>query len=207
MQRLKKFPPAFKRFHKMLGVLDFAVFEDAAGTEEEVLKAISQTFAGSGQIDVDKLRSLGSRRVDERAFFGDWYDLATGSLLKLGSYKTADGLELQNPKLKELDRVKIISGAASVPEAGAGGQFAYAFSNPPYSLRGRPSEVQAVFDEIMSFILPPPHGSEIRDWTSPELPDVSSYFAAGMDWWGVFLFSIHIPESKRLTIIAGSTTD
>jgi hypothetical protein len=29
----------------------------------------------------------------------------------------------------------------------------------------------------------------------------------GMEWWGIFLFSIHVPAIERLTIVAGSTTD
>ena len=205
MQKIKKLPPAFKRFGRMGGVLNFAVFDDADGTDDEILSAVAQ--ASKREFDLEKLRSLGSRRIDERAFFGDWYDRETGSLLLRGSYKTADGMELQNPRLKKLDRVKIMSGAAPCPEAGAGGQFAYAFSQPPYPLRARPREVQAVFDDIRDFILPPLQWSEISDWSSPRLPEVSNYFAAGMEWWGVFLFSIHIPSNRRLTIIAGSTTD
>jgi hypothetical protein len=67
--------------------------------------------------------------------------------------------------------------------------------------------VQAVFEEIRDFILPPLKSSEILDWTSRELPEVSDYFVDGMEWWGAFLFSIHIPALQRLTIIAGSSTD
>jgi steroid 5-alpha reductase family enzyme len=67
--------------------------------------------------------------------------------------------------------------------------------------------VQAVFDEIRDFILPPAHQYEICDWSSPRLPEVSDYFTDGMEWWGVFLFSIYVPALKRLTIVAGSTTD
>lgn len=207
MKRVDKLPPAFKRYRKMFGVLDFAVFDEASGTEEEMLSAVPQAMQHARSFDAERLRKLGCRRIRERVFFGDWYDLESGKLLKLGIYTTADGSVLQDPKLQKLDRVKILSGAASCPEPGAGGQFAYAFSHPPYSLKGRPSEVQAVFEEIRDFILPPQQASEICDWSSPALPEVSDYFAAGMEWWGVFLFSIHVPALQRLTIIAGSTSD
>ena len=100
-----------------------------------------------------------------------------------------------------------MSGAAPGIDPGSGGQFAYAFSNPPYGLRARGSEVQALFEEIRDFILPPDERSEILDWTSPRLPEVSAYFSMGIDWWGVFLFTIHVPATGRLTAIAGSTTD
>ena len=207
MQRTEKLPPPFKRYQKMLGALDFAMFEDTGGTEEDILSAMSQVFSGARRFDAERLRALGCRRLRERPFFGEWYDLESGMLLKLGTYTTADGTKLHNPKLTKLDRMKIMSGAAPCPEAGAGGEFAYAFSNPPYGLHGRPSEVQSVFEEIRDLILPPMHMSEICDWTSPKLPEVSDYFEAGMEWWGVFLFSIHIPALQKLTIIAGSTSD
>jgi hypothetical protein len=204
---IEKLPPAFKRYAKMRGVLDFAVFEEAGGEEEEILSAISKALRHAHSFDADRLRLLGCKNIQERVFFGDWYDIGSGNLLKIGHYRTADGTELQNPKLKTLDGVKIVSGASPCPDAGAGGQFAYAFSNPPYGLKGRPSEVQTVFEQVRDFILPPTHQSDICDWSSPQLTEVSDYFVAGMEWWGVFLFSIHIPAIERVTVIAGSTTD
>jgi len=109
--------------------------------------------------------------------------------------------------LEKLEGVKITPGAAPSPQAGVGGQFAYAFSRPPYGLKGRPSEVQAVSEEIRDFLLPPGQRSETCDWSSPQLPEVSDYFIAGMEWWGVFLFSIYIAEIERLSIVTDSTTD
>jgi hypothetical protein len=207
MKRLAKLPPAFKRFHRIGGVLTFAVFEDSEGGEEEIVEAMPLALPHSKRFNPERLRALGCRRINERALFGDWYDRGSGRLLRLGDYDTGDGRKLKDPKLVDLDRESLMSGAAPIPEAGAGGQLAYAFSHPPYSLRARGSEVQALFDEIRGFILPPPHWSEILDWTSPSLAEVSDYFDPGMQWWGVFLFSIHVPALRRLTIVAGSTSD
>lgn len=207
MKRLAKLPPAFKRFGRIGGVLDFTIFEGAEGGDEQILEAMGLALPHGKRFEPERLRALGYRRIDERAFFGGWHDRRSGRLLRRGDYDTDDGRKLKDPELVTLDRVKIMSGAAPVPDAGAGGQFAYAFSHPPYPLRARPSEVQALFDEIREFILPRLQWSEILDWTSPRLPEVSDYFDAGMEWWGVFLFSIHVPAIQRLTIIAGSTTD
>ncbi|HEX8654378.1 MAG TPA: hypothetical protein VF693_04045 [Allosphingosinicella sp.] len=203
MHKIEKLPPAFKRHRKMGGVLDFAIFEDADGGEEEILSAISAAYG----FDTEKLRTLGSRQINDRAFFGDWYDRETGSLIQRGSWATADGRKLENPPLKTTEGMQLVSGAAPCPEAGSGGQFAYAFLSPPYPIRARPREVQAAFEEIRDFILPPLHWHEILDWTSPRLGEVSDYFRMGMEWWGVFLFSIHVPALRRLTIIVGSATD
>lgn len=90
---------------------------------------------------------------------------------------------------------------------GEGGQFAYAFSNPPYKLLARPTEVQDLFDEITRFIVPADQHTTILDWTSTRLPDSSGYFASGMEWWGAFLFTNHRPATGRLTAIAASTSD
>lgn len=207
MKQIAELPPAFKRYEEMRGALDFAVFKDAGGTREEILSAIPAALQRSNSFDPGKLRALGFARIGEQIFFGDWYDLETGHLLKVGNWTTADGRDLENPKLKDLDQVNVISGAAPCPEAGAGGQFAYAFTSPPYGLTGRPSGIQAVFDDIRKFVLPPNQCNKICDWSSPHLPEVSDYFIAGMEWWGVFLFSVYLPETGQLTIIAGSETD
>lgn len=207
MRRVAKLPPVFKRYKKMWGVLDFAVFEEATGSEEEIVSAIREALPLKSSFDAQALRALGSRPIRERAFFGDWYEHETGNLIKVGGFRTASGEELENPVLKKLDRVAITSSASPAPDTRGGGQFAYAFSTAPYGLHGRPSEVQAVFEEIRDFILPPGDPCHIRDWSSADLGRVSDYFDAGLEWWGVFLFSIHVPALQRLTVIAGSTTD
>lgn len=207
MERLAKLPPAFGRFGKIGGVLDFAVFESAEGGDEEILEAVGLALPNGKRFDPGRLRQLGYRRIEPRVLFGDWYDRGSGHLLRRGDFGTEDGRALKDPALVALDRETILSGGGVLPEAGAGGQLAYAFANPPHSLDTPGSEVQALFDEICGFILPPLHWSEIFDWTSPRLPEVSDYFEAGMEYWGVFLFSIHVPALQRLTIIAGSTSD
>lgn len=206
MKRLLPLPSAFSRFRAMGGVLDFAAFEDANGTDDEALSAVPQVLR-TGTYDQEKLRSLGSQRISERTFFGDWYDYETGVLLKGGNWVTKDGRTFNNPPLAKIAGLDIVSGGGGLP-AGPG-QFAYAFLDPPYGLHAKPppEEVQAVFDEIRNFILPPGQSCEIADWSNERLPEVSDYFEAGAEWWGVFLFSIYVPSLRRLTIIAGSSTD
>ncbi len=178
-------PAAFKGYRKIGGVLRFAVFEEAEGDEDSALEAIAAVVPG---IDIDVLRSLGHKRISEATFFGDWYDPADGAL-------------------REPSQAGIKSGVGSIPDAGAGGQFAYAFSQTPYGLSAKPSVVQDRFDKIREVILPPDMEHDILDWSHPRLPEASPYFAAGAEYWGVFLFTIHVPALRRLTAIAGSTTD
>jgi hypothetical protein len=207
MRPVDKLPPSFQRYQDFGGVLDFAVFEDAQGTEDEVLEAVPSALSGHRSYDPSRLRALGGRRIDERQFFGKWYDCDSGDLIKRGSHKTADRRALEDPKLRETHGVKLIFSGWDAPDPGESAGFAYAFSLPPYPLWLRPAELQELFDEIVRFILPGGCEATILDWTNPYLPEVSDYFEDGMEWWGVFLFSIHIPAIQRLTIIAGSTTD
>jgi hypothetical protein len=203
MRAVERLPAEFERFRQIGGALGFAIYEDV-GEEVEALTAISSTIS---DIDAGMLETLGSRRIDKLSFFGDWFDAATGSVLKIGEFITSDGKTLVNPRLKDLDGIHIRSGASPLPVAGAGGQFAYAFSWTPYGLNADPGEVQELFDAITKFILPPKQEHHILDWSSPRLPEVSKFFAAGMEWWGVFLFTIHVPQISRLTVIIGSTSD
>jgi hypothetical protein len=207
MRRLSPLPPAFRRYEQIGGVLDFAVFEECEGTEDAILAATVAALGGDAAADAGKLRTLGGRQINEAVFFGDWYDMERRALLWGGTLRAADGTRFTRPSLIELEGVRIASGAAEIPACGAGGQFAYAFANPPYSLRAPPAEVAALFDAICAFVIPPALPHDVLDWSSERLVEVSEVFAAGMEWWGVFLFSIHVPALRRLTIIVGSSTD
>jgi hypothetical protein len=204
MRVVETLPLAFARFSQIGGALSFAVYENAEDNDAEALAGISSSVP---DLHLDTLKSLGFRRIDKLAFFGDWYDAGTGAVLKLGRFSTRDGEELVNPKLMDLDDVDIVSGGSPLPEVGAGGQFAYAFSWTPYGLNAKPREIQELFSEIAEFILPSNLEHKILDWSSSRLPEASKFFADGMEWWGVFLFTIHVPLIKRLTVIAGSTSD
>lgn len=203
-QRSVYLPREFERYGNIGGVLQFAAYSDVDDDDETVVSAIGTLLSGP---DLGRLHELGSRRIGQPEFFGDWYDLTSGDLVQLGTWRTDDGRELVDPKLKQLQGVRISSGGGIIPDAGSGGQFAYAFSHPPYQFRARPLEVQMLFNAIRRFLLPEDVEHDIRDWASSRLVEVSADFKAGMEWWGVFLFTIYTPSFRRLVVIAGSTTD
>ena len=207
MRPIEKLPPQFRLFEKKGGVLEFAVFEDCDGGDEEIFEGIVSAIPSRYEIESEVLRGQGYRKISERKFFGDWYDFERGDLLKKGHHTTVRGGTMIDPPLRKLDKVRFESGGASLPDIGGSGQFAYAFSHPPYGLSGYPSEIQTVFEQIRDYILPPEEMSIIYDWSNPQLPKVSKFFEAGSEWWGMFLFSIYVPEMRKLTIIAGSTSD
>lgn len=58
-----------------------------------------------------------------------------------------------------------------------------------------------------ALILPAGSGEIITDWSSRRLGELSEYFRAGLDYWGVFLFTIFHPSTARLVVLSASTTD
>jgi hypothetical protein len=203
VQVLSDLPKAFVRYQQIGGVLDFAIFHDAEGGDAEAVAAMAQCVPGWR---AHKAAALAPRPIAWSAFLGDWCDAATGALMKLGSYTTSDGRMLLDPALTDLQGLRIVNGGGQIPEIGTGG-FAYAFSSPPYGLQAEPDKVQGLFAAICEHIRPAGLEHRIIDWSSPRLAEVSDYFKAGLEWWGVFLFSIHVPARRQLTVIFGSTTD
>lgn len=205
MRRLDELPPAFQRYANAGGAFVFAVFDDVEDGDEAAIAAIRGLLGD--RIDEAVLREIGHRRIGIAAFLGEHGDPASRTLIKRGVWQTADGGELIDPPLGMLDDVGINGGGYGLELPGEGGQFARAFAFTPYGLNARPSEIQAMFAEVLAFLLPPDEPSLILDWASPRLGEVSPWFEVGMEWWGAFLFTIHQPERRRLIAFAGADTD
>jgi hypothetical protein len=89
--------------------------------------------------------------------------------------------------------------------------YAYAFSDPPYtlydhskkkrvSLKEATELFQAINKEVLGGISPE---SVIFEWPV----DWSNYFDAGQEWWGSFLWTFANPGTHRIIMLAASTTD
>ena len=211
-ERRDTLPPAFARFDEIGGELEFAIFDDADGDDEAVMRVIAQVLddPNDDPVNIDLLRDRGYRRVDLAGFLGDCCDPNTGTLIARGTHRAPTGEIYVNPTLVALDdlpRFSSSSDGIATPGDVDGEKFAYAFTKPPYSLKASGAEIQQLFDAVMREILPPGHPAEILDWISPDLPEISGIFYAGMEWWGVFLFTIYIPDLRQLTVIVGSATD
>ncbi len=207
MFQINELPAAFARLSDIGSVVEFGVFQDVTFTQDDVARAVRATIPSSNNFSAQALEEIGRRSIPKREFLGDWLDPSSGELIKIGKWKIADGRELDNPAIRSLDGVDVIGGAFALPEPGAGGQFAFALTHPPYPLKASRSEVQNLFEEVCAFLFPIGQRVEISDWSSPRLPEVSDYFTDGMEWWGAFLFTILQPDSKRLVVVAASATD
>lgn len=81
-------------------------------------------------------------------------------------------------------------------------EYMYAFTDPPYGLRCKPDEknqiciqtLERLFGDINDFI--------IRKWST----NWSTYFNAGNEWWGAFLWTL-VADNGRGWWVGASTTD
>ena len=199
--------PAFKAYYHMGGVVQFSVYYTAADGDDAARAAISQTLTKIGPVNTVEFAALSGRPISEAGLWGDAYDPADGSLIRRGDFRLLDGRRLIDPKLSALKGAIEVSAVSSLEAPGTGGQLAQAFIDPPYGLSASPDKIQAAFDGIKAVILPAGCDSVILDWTTPRLEKVSSFFAAGMEWWGVYLFTVSVPARQQITVIAASATD
>lgn len=198
-------PSVFSAYAVAGGVLDVAVFKDVDHMDGDV--ALAAILATVPDMNDEKLRASSFREIDAKTFLGDWCDPETGELIRRGSVDTQERGNLLNPKLKDLEDLTLGGRGSPIPPVASGGQFAYAFLDPPYGLRSTPLQTHRMFEEIRDYILPPGRKHLIFDWTDPRLQEASPYFSMGMDWWGVFLLTVHVPDFKRMVVIAASTSD
>lgn len=216
MTPVEETPEALRRLEEIGGVLDVALFDDAAGRDpaEEGRAGIAAALARLARgwhfewpFDPVPLAAVSPRRLTREAFLGDWCDPATGALLVRGAYTTRSGETLTDPPYDRLEAAGLRSGGGPIPNLWAPGGFAYAFSHPPYRLEGEPGEVGRLFRQVCNLLLPPRLDAEILDWGGPHLPHVSRYFEAGAEWWGAFAWTIHVPATRRLAVVLASATD
>ena len=207
-------PDEIREFDRMGGAVHYSFFVNAEGSDADLEGAILWHCAKvlekeyiTGWIEPAKLRTLPRGVIDRKAFFGDWYDMERDALIYRGGGRVDDGRELVDPTYDEMGRAKIKLWGSGCPDVGSGGNYAFAFSQPPYSGQMARLEVQDMFRRINKLILPAEGGEIITDWSSKQLADFCEHFEHGMEYWGVFLFTIFDPATQRLTVISASTSD
>lgn len=201
----RPWPDLLRDYTALGGVLDFAWFDQVADGPDAQLACIAKALEPHAPVNAEALARLPKRRLTPNQFLGTWYDPAQGELVWVGTVTTASGHLLENPPFRLL-RKEDWQGCSSVTPEGTG-EFAYAFSNPPYSLQGSYQQIAALFLEFRDALLAGGPALEIDDYGSERLVEVSPYFEAGAEWWGTFLWTIHDWRQHRFCVILGSTTD
>jgi hypothetical protein len=199
---------SIERYREAGGVLEIAIFEDAADELDLHREAIQMTILRADErhrlwlegqdslkyfkptsIDGEKLKSLPGVEIDLETFHGRWIDH-----------------DDHNLRLSEYGRQCIQSGSVNIPNLCTPGEFGYAFMFTPYGLQLGEEERMSLYRKICTIILPRREG-RIMNWHSEEIAGVSDYFDAGQEWWGCFAFTIFDPERAQIAAVLGSTTD
>ena len=206
-------PNAIAQFREAGGEVDYSIFCNFSDDPQSLEQAVECHLLARATpywkpwVKVENIKSLPHELIDEIRFFGDWYDAENSSLRLLGSGNIKGMGRVSDPLYKDLKGCRVDYWGHNPPGIGSGGQYAYAFCCPPHGLGASFDQIQDWFDAINKIILPQNIPSVITDWSSARLGHLSNYFEAGLEWWGVFMFTIGVPEIQQLTVISASTTD
>lgn len=147
--------------------------------DKRIHDAVARRRVWTVEIDAEKTACLSAKRIDQSTFLGPCYEAGRHCLT----------LPLQTQ-----------GGLYDWMMQG----YAYAFSQPPYSLHERPENVQQLFHSFLRDFL---HGLSdevlIHQWPT----DWANFFDAGKEWWGCFLWTVTTPALRRIAWIGASTTD
>ncbi|MFU7529105.1 hypothetical protein [Qipengyuania sp. ASV99] len=156
---------------------------------------------------VAALQSLNQCNLTREAFLGEWCDPRDLMLIKRGSGEVEGLGQVSDIRYDKLGEAPFRSWGGATPDCEEPGQYAYAFSCPPYSLEGPSAKIQRLFKASTELLLGRGERIEIFDWSRGDLTRVHPLFEAGMEWWGVFLFTIFKLDDHSMFVISGSTTD
>jgi hypothetical protein len=125
-----------------------------------------------------------------------WPELTFDGSRAVGT--TIDRDRFFGPRFDRTTQQLVLGGSVSSPSAG----YAYAFSDPPYRLQLEPPELNGLFVEINRELFGTGN-LDIVEWST----DWSSYFDAGHEWWGAFLWTVKPSERDHMIAIGASSTD
>jgi hypothetical protein len=195
--------------------LDYSFFGGAGPDRLDRLRAIDAHLSAAENprewhLPADAivaLQSIEERKLTREAFLGEWCDPRDLMLIRRGSGEVEGLGRVSDIRYDKLGEAPFRSWGGATPNCDEPGQYAYAFSCPPYSLEGPSAKIQRLFKASTELILGRGGRIEIFDWSGGDLTRVHPTFEAGMEWWGVFLFTILNPEDHSMVVISGSTTD
>lgn len=197
--------------------LDYSFFGGAGPDRLDRLRAIDAHLSAAENprewhlpsAAIAALQSIEERKLTREIFLGEWCDPRDLMLIRRGSGDVEGLGRVSDIRYDTLGEAKVRNWGVAIPDPGFDepGQYAYAFSSPPYSLNALRSEIQRLFKQSTELLLGRGAPIEIFDWSGGDLTLVHPLFEAGMEWWGVFLFTIFNPDDRTMVVISGSTTD
>lgn len=187
------------------GVIFISVCEEAEDTHDCHAATLA---AAINSKDVEKVSNKVSNvvpvEIEEEAFHGSHFDYDRQLLRHNGTVNLSRGRSQTNPYYK--DMLSNMGCSSDIPDLWCLGEFAYAFCQPAYGLSMKPFEIHETYSAITSEVTPR-NQCRIFSWQKEEILDADPWLKAGIDWWGVFVFSVYNKNSGQLFGIAASDTD
>jgi hypothetical protein len=207
----------FEEYEKAGGIVGYAIFEVEPPEEVDVdahrraamltvAKAMRRDQAWELDDAADRptaadVAAMSPVKISAQEFFGPLWAPTREVLIVHGRSDRFlnDYFYANDPETTRhvLDHLK------SLPEIGTG--YSYAFSDPPYRMHCSNQRLSELFVEINQQLFPYDlyaAGVEIYRWPT----HFSSYFDAGDEWWGSFLWTVSWP-GWRIVGLTASTTD
>jgi hypothetical protein len=163
----------------------FALYVLAARLDayfEPILQARNEKREKYFQIKVNPEKAQGERISLER-FLGQAYEIEQQKTVSVWN-KNADGSEIS--------------------KIGSTKGYAEAFSHTPYNVQMKLEDINTLFEDINNAAFGGLRQDlEVYEWSN----DWSTYFDAGNEWWGSFLWTVKHPTQNVIVAIGASTTD
>lgn len=199
------------------GVLDFGLFESKsqASLDDhkvaifELFESLTKEWKLSGcALELSRESDeFSGERITVREFLGWQYDARNDCLVLRGRQSGHYNDYFTYPYLLDAYCLtdKSILEEQWDADLQVGQGFAYAFSEPPYTMRyGDRREFNTLFRGLCFALFGGLSDDlEIYRWDT----HWSNYFDAGREWWGAFLWTVQRPGSSNIAVIAGSTSD
>jgi hypothetical protein len=199
-----------KRFKDIGGCVDYVILDCDVAAEDDVASGETHRKAA-----IIALEIIGRRFAQYAAEMSKLHGLPIKKFSSITiDFERANCLAGERVSLDEFlgPRYDLLRKRLIMPRSGViPGGYAFAFSDPPYTLADhannrRISEDEAsdlfhaINVEVLSGVSP---DSVIFQWPD----DWSNYFDSGKEWWGSFLWTFANPGVTRIIALGASTTD
>lgn len=198
--------PSYQRFLLADGEIGISIGTNAENTLDGHAAVLGHAIRSYciGELDHHRLLSVNPFRIDCRTFHGPWFDCEKGLLIHKGMVTTKQGVSTADPNF--VDVQDYASKSSELPNLWHPGGFAYAFCDPPYSLRIERLEVQKLYTAITSQVAPR-NDATIYNWHQKEILEVAPQLQSGTEWWGVFAFTTFVPASSCIYGMVAAASD
>ncbi|MEN6626802.1 MAG: hypothetical protein ABFD69_11320 [Candidatus Sumerlaeia bacterium] len=165
---------------------------------EEIARTLGSNpnWGAGAAISIDHDKKITGCRITTQDFVGSHFDLIRKKAILRGHTKN---------HLNDFfytDDEETPNNAFGGPTMSAG--YSYAFFEPPYRLGGSNEQKESLFRGINRQLFDEfEKPMMIYSWST----DWSSYFDAGNEWWGSFLWTAHVIGTKQIVVVAAAASD